>query len=391
MHPQIAAAIRDYAAKSVGTPPEAVLVAATHNHAGPIGLRAGMFSRLDPELSETLVSRVSGAIDDAWSKRLPAQLKAGSTTVDAVGMNRRDPAWPIDPVLCVVLVDGDDGPIACLLNFACHATVLSGSNLLLSAEFPGVACRIVEQATGAGAVYLNGACGNVNPVWIRQDFASVERAGQAIGGAAVHLIAELRAAGQGLRAHNIRWDEFPEAVVTGRLVEPRIAASSRMVELPRRPFEPDGNYAAAITTAESEARALEPGSAERRDAMARLARLQNERWAAVWARQEGDVQTQSTEVQAIRIGNGLTLLALPGEFFAETASAIRAAVEIEDLLVACYANDYIGYVVPDEAYDQGGYESGVTFFAPGTEAIITEAAVDILRAISNAPTGDGDA
>ena len=79
---------------------------------------------------------------------------------------------------------------------------------MLSAEFPGVACRLVSEQTGAPALYLQGACGNVNPVWIRQDFESVERAGQIVGGAALRVVAELRALGAGQRAHNIRWDEF---------------------------------------------------------------------------------------------------------------------------------------------------------------------------------------
>ena len=101
------------------------------------------------------------------------------------------------------------------MSFACHATVLNGENLMLSAEFPGVACRLVSEQTGAPALYLQGACGNVNPMWIRQDFESVERAGQIVGGAGAAVVAELQALGPGQRAHNIRWDEFPEKPVPG--------------------------------------------------------------------------------------------------------------------------------------------------------------------------------
>ena len=34
-----------------------------------------------------------------------------------------------------------------------------------------------------------------------------------------------------------------------------------------------------------------------------------------------------------------------------------------------------------EAYDQGGYEAGTTIFAPQTEAIVTEAAVEALAEV----------
>jgi neutral ceramidase len=177
VHPWLTSELRRRVRESLGIAEDAVLLAATHDHAGPAGLRAGMFSRLDEALAEITIAKITSAVERAWAARRPVTLKTGATDVDTVGMNRRDPAGPTDAALRAVLFDGEDGPVASLLNFACHATVLSGENLLLSGEFPGVACRVVEAATGAPAVYLNGACGDVNPMWMRQDFASVERAG----------------------------------------------------------------------------------------------------------------------------------------------------------------------------------------------------------------------
>ena len=229
----------------------------------------------------------------------------------------------------MLLLDGDDGPIASLMNFACHATVLSGENLLLSAEFPGVACRIVEAATGAPTVYLQGACGNVNPVWIRQDFASVERAGQAVAGVALSVIADLRAAGDGLRGHNIRWDEFSETPVNGNIIAPRLRAIRREIDLPLREFASDEEYAARIEAARTEADANPAASPARRAAMAQLSRYEGERWAAAWARRSDEAGTRRTEVQALSLGDGVALVALPGEFFVETAAMIREESGVE--------------------------------------------------------------
>ncbi len=407
VHPWLTAELRRRVRESLGIAEDAVLLAATHDHAGPIGLRAGMFSRLDEALAEATVAAIVAAVERAWAARRPVTLKTGAAEVDTIGMNRRDPAGPADAVLSAVLFDGDDGPVAGLLNFACHATVLSGENLLLSAEFPGVACRIVEAATGAPAVYLNGACGDVNPMWMRQDFASVERAGQAVGGAAVRLLADLRAAGDGLRAPNIRWDEFPERAVPGRLAEPRLRVARREIDLPLREFLPDEEYVARIEAAQAEADRYPPptpgpsenatplarrsgrgagGEGLRRQAMAQLSRLSAERWAAAWARRTDESGVHRTELQAISLGDGVALLALPGEFFAETGALIREDAGIGQLLIACYANDYAGYIVPDHAYDEGGYESGVTFFTGEAEAIIRAASLELLREVCR----DGD-
>jgi len=383
MHPWVVAEVRRSAAEGAGIPPDHVIVAATHNHAGPAGLRGGMFSRLDEEQAGSLAEKLAGAILAARAQRRPAVLKLGQATIDTVSMNRRHPDWPVDPVLRLLLIDGDDGaPIASLLNFACHATVLDATNLMLSGEFPGAACRLIQEQTGAPCVYLNGACGNVNPVWVRQDFDSVERVGQIIGGQALRLVGELRTLGTGQRAHNIRWDEFPEKPVPGRVVEPRFGAARREIDLPLRSFFPDEQYTARIAELEERLAPLPQSSAERREVMAQLTRTQNERWAAVWARRQPDTTVQRTEVLALCLGQDLGLLALPGEFFVETAEAIRAACEVHGLFVACYANDYIGYVIPPDAYEQGGYEAGITFCPPEAEGVVREAAIILLNGVS---------
>lgn len=386
IHPRMTAEVRRRAKESIGIAEDAVVLAALHNHAGPVGLRAGMFSRYDEELAETTIAKIVRALEQAWSSRKAVTIKTGEAIVDTVAINRRDPEWSSDTTLRVVLFDGEDGPVASLLNFACHATVLNGANLMLSGEFPAVASRIVEAATGAGAVYLNGACGDVNPMWMRQDFASVERAGQAVGGAAVRLIADLRAASEGIRAHNIRWDEFPEREVNGRVVKPRLRIAQREIELPLREFETEENYVSRIQLARVDAEEYSASSPGRRQAMAALQRYEGERWAADWARRSGESGTQRVEVQAMSLGDGLGLLALPGEFFAETGATIREASGVEQLLVACYANDYVGYVIPEHAFSEGGYESGVTFFTGEAEAIIRKSSLELLREVC----GDGD-
>ncbi len=380
MHASVTREVRDRASPETGIPADSILLCATHNHAGPLGLRGGMFSRLDEALAGAFVEKAAGAIAAAHAARRPASLKLGQATVDTVSMNRRHPEWPVDDVLRVLLVDGEEGsPVAALLNFACHGTVLSAANLLLSAEFPGAACRLLQQETGAPAVYLNGACANVNPTWIRQDFESVERVGQIIGGQALRVVGELRTLGPGQRAHNIRWDEFTEKRVPGRIVAPRFAVVRSEIDLPLREFAPDDVYAARAAELESRVAALGEATDARRQVMAQLTRAQNERWAAAWARRQPEKASQRAEVQVLSLGEGLAVLALPGEFFVETASAMRSGSGIDDLFVACYANDYLGYVVPPEAYEQGGYEAGVTFCAPEAEGIIASASIAALQ------------
>jgi hypothetical protein len=378
IHPWMAAELRRRANETLGIPADAIVLSATHDHAAPVGLRSGMFSRLDEELADKTVAKCLDALTAAWKARRPTTLKLGSVQVPNVAMNRRDPGGPVDETMRVLLLDSEDGPVASLMSFQCHATVLNGANLQMSADFPGAACRIVEAATSAPAVYLQGACGNINPVWVRQDFASVERAGQQVAGAALSAIASLRALGEGLRVHNIRWDEFPETPVAGRITEPRLRAARREIDLPLREFESDEEYTARIDAAKAQAEANPAASAARREAMAQLSRYEGERWAGAWSRRSGESGARHTEVQAMSLGEGLALVSWPGEFFVETAAAIRDELPGEELLVAGYANDYVGYVVPEAAFAEGGYESGVTFFTGEAETIIRKVSLEML-------------
>src|SRR4029450_9894249 len=62
MHASITSEVRRLAEKRLDLPADGLLVCATHNHAGPAGLRGGMFSRLDKTLAAMVVERIIGAL-----------------------------------------------------------------------------------------------------------------------------------------------------------------------------------------------------------------------------------------------------------------------------------------------------------------------------------------
>jgi hypothetical protein len=117
----------------------------------------------------------------------------------------------------------------------------------------------------------------------------------------------------------------------------------------------------------------------RRAATAKLTAAQMERIALARTRDKGATRTE--EVQAFALGDGLRLAALPGEVFFETSEDIRKRAG-GDVLVVCYANDYPGYFCRPEAFAQGGYEAGVTPFAPEADALLTEAALRALERVA---------
>ena len=380
---RLVAAAREMAAAATGIAARNMLVAATHTHAGPAGLRAD----LDGPLTETMARLIAGAVIAAHGKKRPAVLKAGRGSVDSVSQNRRDPAGPADDALRVLLFDSPESggqPVASVVNFACHATVLYHSNMQISADYPGYAIRTVRQILGgATPLFFNGACGDVNPAWIEQEYHEAERVGSIVGAEAARRLQELRPLGLQHRAWNIRWDELTDKPVTsGDLIAPRLRVASRAVPVRLRELDSPASYDRRLAALHHERASLAPGGVESsRRLMEQITQLAGERAVAARVRPGGE-RTLHPEVQAIGLGGGCAILALPGEFFVETARAIQAAANLPHLLIACYANHHVFYVVPRHEFERGGYEPGVSVLDESAEETFRAGALELLREVT---------
>jgi hypothetical protein len=85
-------------------------------------------------------------------------------------------------------------------------------------------------------------------------------------------------------------------------------------------------------------------------------------------------------VSTVRLGQA-SLVFLPGEPFAETGNEIRAQSPFRLTAVVGFSEETIGYVPTDQAFVEGGYETGFgpwSYLAPGCEPIVRQHAVDLL-------------
>ena len=373
---------RELIAERPGIPASNVMISATHTHAGPAGVRG----RGEPVLVEEIARKIAGAVRVAHRTAVEASLKYGTTELSSIAQNRRFPDGPIDHRLDVLAADTLTGAnIATVARYGCHATTLERDNLDITAEFPGEACRTIEQVIGGDAVgfFLNGACGNVNPAWIRQDYSEVRRLGTVVGARAAALSQELRPIGINHQAHNIRWEELTHRPVeAGVQVSGALKAASLTFEAPYRSGPSDDEFVRTLEVLEREyAAAIATGlsSEDRRALAAKVTMARMERIALVRVRDHGPTRTE--EVQAFALGQNLHLVALPGEVFYESGEDIRRRSGIENLLVVAYANDYPGYFCRPEAFAEGGYEPGATPFAPEADGLLIETAVEALSKV----------
>lgn len=144
-------------------------IVGSHTHHGPVlelsdeeGKGKGRF---DPALRyyKQMEDGIVGAILDADRRRAPARMAAGSVQLEAFNRNRHTKLEPkpSDRELAVMRFDDLAGkPLAVVVNFAAHPTMIPASTLKFSADYVGGMKRAVAQETGAVVIFMPGAAGD---------------------------------------------------------------------------------------------------------------------------------------------------------------------------------------------------------------------------------------
>ncbi|MCC7129495.1 MAG: hypothetical protein B6D39_07180 [Anaerolineae bacterium UTCFX2] len=346
----------------LGVAEDCILVAASHTHSGPAGF-LGKIPLLSPDedlqLQESVLQRVIGA--GIWAKNhlQPAQVGMGQGWVHGIGSNRNDPINGLsDDEVNILRVDRIDGqPLAVLMNYGCHPTVLGPDNLALSADYPGAArAELKKIYPGTIFLFTNGATGDVSTRFDRrgQGFDEVERIGGILAG---EVLKQMQLV-----------NPIPEAALSGRISPVKLAlrplpsledAQSQLNQLQteldnmRQAKRPHGEIRKAVTKVEG--------------AQVQLARIQENSGAAF----------VDTQVQVLRI-EPLAFLTIPGEPFASTVLAIKAESPANPTVVVSYANDYRGYLPDAASITAETYEALTSPFDETAASQLTQAAMALL-------------
>ncbi|RLF01856.1 MAG: hypothetical protein DRK00_10795 [Thermoprotei archaeon] len=334
--------VRKVCEEEAGIPPDSVMVTAVHTHSGPslVGFHSTPRHRYLEEYLHLLPGLVASAVIEASRKLVEVNVRYGRGRVDGWLVNRRKPGeGPIDPEVSALCLEHEGDALCTIVNFACHAVVLGHNNLLISADYPGYVSKTVEHVLGGSCLFLNGACGDVNPltpgtslerVYDRSigTFRHAEEMGTAVACEAVKaLLGSRPSSARGVwaarRSLELRVRELPRV-------------SSEELETTRRAFEDAlarGDWG-------------EASKLRFKLAMMELVKRVGERCPGGVLR---------TEVQALRVGD-VVIVGLPGEPFVEVGLRIKSSSRASLTMVAGYANDAIGYLPTDEAFEEGGYE-----------------------------------
>ncbi len=333
--------IRTALSTSLGIPEQHILVTASHTHAGPAGFLEKiplLNSVEDPVLQEITLRRLSGAAHWLREHMQPARLAVGRGQVSDIGRNRNDPIHGLSDVelLCLVVQTASAEPLAVLINYGCHPTVLGPENLAISADFPGAARAALRKIYPQAAVmFTNGATGDVSTRFTRrgQGFSEVDRMGRILAGEALKIIQ-----------------------VAEPVEEPTLGGRIEPIIFPLRHFPALEEARQQLEALLAELSSLRAKGAAHGQIRKAVTRVEGAQVQLLLVESMGGMTNIETQMQILQAGP-LALVGVPGETFTHTVLSIKNHSPNPFTAIASYANDYRGYFPDAGSIASGTYEA----------------------------------
>ena len=376
-----------------------VMLVATHTHSGPGSYFRTPFACLvgtdvyRPELEAKIADACVAAITSAHAAARPAELvlaRARDRGLDGVPLlakNRRarrfDPGTihpdDIDDEVGLLLLREREGrrPIALLLNYAVHATVLGTDNLHFSGDLGHGLEEALEARLGAPALFVNGAEGDIAPRSLSAPGGLLRC--RELGDAFAELVLP---ALEGAPAHD-------RLALRSAWGEQEMGPPWTCVALGRERFVRGDAGAGALLTA--------PLGLPVNVLLWTLG-FTNIRFAITWnlalglvVDLDGLVPRTRTRLAGLRLRAGdedVALLSFPGEATHEVGLAAKDAARAAGAtrtFVLGLGLDHLGYIAGREEYLRGGYEAQSTLFGPDTADRLLAAQVRLLEALGYRP------
>ena len=377
-------------------PEEHIRISYTHTHSGPV---TGVSWIVEgAELIGPWLDSLQGRATEATRGAKQNAKRARVTTASGeckINVNRRpateagirytgrDWAGFVDHEVLVTAIDSEDRkPLATLVNYACHPTIMAQDNRLITPDYPGVTRQVVEQNVGGMCLFLQGAAGNQGPVdGFTGDLRVYRKAGLVLGLEAARVRLGMDPVPRVERLVKIE----PSGADLGMYVDEQsgepddtLGISFELVTLPVKELPPPEQMRAEFDTAQQRLEAVRRRTDEIQRIKAAAFPAKRAYIALNMAEVFGRGGSAQLPLQVMRLGNTV-LVAVPVEPFAEIGSEVKKRSAADWTVFGGYSNGYYGYMPMKYAYPEGGYEVTTSPFAPGAGEQMVEACVKAIE------------
>jgi hypothetical protein len=316
-------------AKDSGLHREDLYLSATHTHSSLGGWGEGKIGeafsgKFNPGARAWFADCIVASVHEAISDLRPASFgHSGFSAREFVRNRLVGEIGKTNPEFDYLVLRQNNGRTAVLGSYSAHATVLSGSVMEFSADYPGYWQRTVEEATGGMAVFLAGSVGSHGPSPGGEGFQGAERMGQAL---ARKLL-----------------EQLPKTQLTNSIDFGVIGVD---VSLP------------PLNVRITDGIRLRP-----------------------WLSGKLLPATRPSFLQVFRLADSLWV-STPCDFSGELALGIKDTLRVRGFSTAItsFNGDYIGYVIPSRYYHLSGYEPRLmSFYGPNVPDYLNE----LIRTMAN--------
>ncbi|HBJ82446.1 MAG TPA: hypothetical protein DDZ88_00930 [Verrucomicrobiales bacterium] len=412
--------VRDELERDLGIPPAGVVINASHCH----GI-----------VRNDLQQLVVQVVKEAAKQLVPVKVSAGNGSESRISENRRMflkdgtqidmrraysmprdedvvSTGPIDPQIGLLRLDRADGtPLAVVYHFACHP-IMNPPSKGNSADYPGFASKVIEEATGAMAFFVQGCGGDINPVHYKEVSrpANAEPLGTMLGASVLaamrqfepqndatlkisrEVIALPRAADFEQRISNIENEQrglvaaLKPTNINFKTFLPLLMQHKLWPETPSHYAQGYLDNAKPLQQLDTDNKVLVEAYLGNLAVMEKLTRLNAN--LALLKRHLAETKaanspTLDAEVCGLRVG-AFKLVTFPGEVTVQVGLNIKKAAQDANAHVSGYTNGYIWYTATEQQRRNPGYaqEDCDVIVAPEWQKLFETKAVEVLKRLS---------
>ncbi|RBL91473.1 neutral/alkaline non-lysosomal ceramidase N-terminal domain-containing protein [Chitinophaga flava] len=363
--------------QALSLPEERLMFCLTHTHAGPstfsedAGKPGGQY--IIPylqQLQEKAVSCIRRALADAQPATLTWQYGSCNLAVNrdfpepggdrlVVGYN---PAVSADDTVLVGRITDNAGKVTgTIVNYACHPTTLAWENQLLSPDYIGGMRTVVEAATAAPCLFLQGASGELSPAeQYSGDTSLADGYGRQLGYAVLSVLEGMLPPDTTLTFTGVVesgaslgiWKKTPAPATTTLLAE------MTLVEMPLKPMPSLAEIEAAWATCEHHV-------------------IKERLWRQRGIRKTvGEGTVAKMPLWIWRLGNTI-LAGQPNEAYSLLQQELRQQLAPATVAVMNIVNGYAGYLPPSASFSHHSYTVWQTPFQQGSLEQLIHTAITI--------------
>lgn len=321
--------VRRRIAAETGISASNIHLAATHTHSGPATADLRGCGRVSPAYLAWLKDQlVEGGKAAALARPKTVEMAVAAGRGKGSYNRRRGKDTPIDDTLTVLALRDakTQKPVATVVNFACHAVVMGEGNVQVSADYPGVLQAAVEKQGAGTCIFLNGACGDVNPIVCHSvDFTDAQKMADGLAVEVARLTKKLQWTSDIGIFHYRRNVKLPVHKPTVAELKRRFADAKAAFKLSETLFA---------------------------DRFERYCKM---------VRENRFPKRLEVPVSVLGFGEQAGIVFLPAEVFNELGMRIREMAPWKHTFISGYTDGVAGYIPTRQQYEAGGYE---TWLAP---------------------------